>query len=246
MQAVSSILVLLFFVFIGVYIHALIKPKHKIYVKRFGENVNRRHLSKRFLPLLLAIFILIGITAPPSSADQQSSSQSQQTSSSQSKPQAPQPVTKEVTETSVVPFTTQTQNDSSLAQGQTSIAQQGVNGQKTTVYEVTYVNGQETSRTTKSDTVTTQPITQIVNNGTYVAPAPAPAPTPQPQAATPAPSPASPSPSGDGYTNVDGNYINSPSSNPAGATALCNDGTYSYSQHHSGTCSYHGGVAQWL
>lgn len=33
---------------------------------------------------------------------------------------------------------------------------------------------------------------------------------------------------------------------PAGATAQCRDGTYSYSQHHSGTCSYHGGVAKWL
>ena len=28
--------------------------------------------------------------------------------------------------------------------------------------------------------------------------------------------------------------------------ARCNDGTYSYSQTHSGTCSHHGGVAQWL
>jgi len=33
---------------------------------------------------------------------------------------------------------------------------------------------------------------------------------------------------------------------PPGATARCNDGTYSFSQHHSGTCSHHGGVAQWL
>jgi hypothetical protein len=33
---------------------------------------------------------------------------------------------------------------------------------------------------------------------------------------------------------------------PAGATARCGDGTYSFSQHHSGTCSYHGGVAAWL
>ena len=32
---------------------------------------------------------------------------------------------------------------------------------------------------------------------------------------------------------------------PAGATALCNDGTYSHSQHRSGTCSHHGGVAIW-
>jgi hypothetical protein len=29
---------------------------------------------------------------------------------------------------------------------------------------------------------------------------------------------------------------------PAGATAQCADGTYSFSQHRSGTCSHHGGV----
>ncbi len=33
---------------------------------------------------------------------------------------------------------------------------------------------------------------------------------------------------------------------PAGATAKCNDGTYSFSQHRSGTCSHHHGVAVWL
>ncbi|HEV7645900.1 MAG TPA: DUF3761 domain-containing protein [Pyrinomonadaceae bacterium] len=35
---------------------------------------------------------------------------------------------------------------------------------------------------------------------------------------------------------------------PASAvpTAICNDGTYSYSLNHSGTCSHHGGVSSWL
>ena len=33
---------------------------------------------------------------------------------------------------------------------------------------------------------------------------------------------------------------------PEGASARCRDGTYSFSRHHSGTCSRHGGVAQWL
>jgi hypothetical protein len=33
---------------------------------------------------------------------------------------------------------------------------------------------------------------------------------------------------------------------PPGASARCADGTYSYSQHRSGTCSDHGGVAVWL
>lgn len=30
-----------------------------------------------------------------------------------------------------------------------------------------------------------------------------------------------------------------------GATAKCKDGTYSFSKHHQGTCSHHGGVAKW-
>lgn len=33
---------------------------------------------------------------------------------------------------------------------------------------------------------------------------------------------------------------------PPQPTARCRDGSYSYSQTHSGTCSSHGGVAQWL
>ena len=54
----------------------------------------------------------------------------------------------------------------------------------------------------------------------------------------------------DYYTNGDGNIVHSPAYStggaPAGATAQCRDGTYSFSQHHSGTCSSHGGVAGWL
>lgn len=51
------------------------------------------------------------------------------------------------------------------------------------------------------------------------------------------------------YTNIHGNRVQSPtyySSAPAGATALCRDGTYSFSQSRRGTCSHHGGVAKWL
>ncbi len=33
---------------------------------------------------------------------------------------------------------------------------------------------------------------------------------------------------------------------PAGATAECRDGSYSFSQHRNGTCSWHGGVSTWL
>lgn len=51
------------------------------------------------------------------------------------------------------------------------------------------------------------------------------------------------------YTNVDGERVPSPvftDSVPAGATAQCRDGSYSFSRHRRGTCSHHGGVARWL
>ncbi|MFL9866465.1 DUF3761 domain-containing protein [Paraburkholderia fungorum] len=53
------------------------------------------------------------------------------------------------------------------------------------------------------------------------------------------------------YTNRDGNTVHAPARSlsgkaPEGATARCRDGTYSFSRHRSGTCSRHGGVADWL
>lgn len=52
------------------------------------------------------------------------------------------------------------------------------------------------------------------------------------------------------YTNVNGVTVHSPAytsdnSVPAGASAQCRDGSYSFSTHRSGTCSHHGGVATW-
>lgn len=48
------------------------------------------------------------------------------------------------------------------------------------------------------------------------------------------------------YKNVSGHCVHSPSTSPAGATAKCRDATYSDSEHASGTCSHHGGVALWI
>ncbi len=51
------------------------------------------------------------------------------------------------------------------------------------------------------------------------------------------------------YINSSGERVQSPtfySSVPAGATALCRDGTYSFSRIRRGTCSHHGGVATWF
>ena len=54
---------------------------------------------------------------------------------------------------------------------------------------------------------------------------------------------------GRSYVNVDGVRVRSPvfsDTRPAGASARCRDGSYSFSQHRSGTCSHHGGVAEWF
>jgi Protein of unknown function (DUF3761) len=51
------------------------------------------------------------------------------------------------------------------------------------------------------------------------------------------------------YVNRDGDEVHSPSCGPPhdreSPTAQCRDGSVSYSHHHRGTCSYHGGVARW-
>lgn len=106
----------------------------------------------------------------------------------------------------------------------------------------------------------TQTVPQIqVKTDTTVAPSSLSAPTspvpgaPQVSPQTPTPKPAPfgchiPAPNGY-YTNVDGNCVPRPyqaPAAPAGATAQCRDGSYSSSQHRSGTCSHHGGVEKWL
>ena len=53
------------------------------------------------------------------------------------------------------------------------------------------------------------------------------------------------------YRNSSGAIVHSPAHTqtgavPSGATAQCRDASYSFSQHRSGTCSHHGGVALWF
>lgn len=137
--------------------------------------------------------------------------------------------TRTIQETEAIPYKSVEQNDSSLYQGSSSVAVKGQDGVKTVTYEVTYENGVETSRRQISEDITAQPIDQVTKIGTRLK---------------------SNSSSGSscygGYINSVGNCVQSPGSNPAGASARCVDGSYSYSQSRRGTCSHHGGVSQWL
>jgi uncharacterized protein DUF3761 len=110
-----------------------------------------------------------------------------------------------------------------------------------------------------ADTIPAGPGTPVTIAVSVAPPSPAPSQSPSPAPvpvvpATTAPVVAAPTThatacAADEYRNVDGVCVHRPVSAdqpPAGATAQCNDGTYSFSQHRSGTCSHHGGVRRWL
>jgi len=154
-----------------------------------------------------------------------------QTTDHKTQKNAPVITTQTETETQPIPFGATTVNTSSLPKGTSKITTVGVDGVSTLTYKITLSDGQQTSKELVSQTTTTPPITQVTSVGTYVAPAPA-----------------LNCPNGT-YVNSVGNTVCSPyasNSAPAGATAQCIDGTYSFSQSRSGTCSHHGGVSTWL
>lgn len=131
-----------------------------------------------------------------------------------------------------IPFNTLNQDDNTLEEGKQIVKQEGINGKKEKIFKVSFKEGVQISRTLISEKSIQEPVDKIIINGTYVAP-----------------SIPFQNQSGDGYINVDGEWVPSPGyydSAPEDATAECGDGTYSFSQNRRGTCSYHGGVAQWL
>jgi hypothetical protein len=85
-----------------------------------------------------------------------------------------------------IPFATTTVSNASLSNGTTQTKTQGVNGSKKLTYQVTYIDSQETARTLVSTAIVVQPVTEIIENGTYVAPTPKLVPT-----AAPSPAPIS-------------------------------------------------------
>ncbi|HEY8993004.1 MAG TPA: DUF3761 domain-containing protein [Candidatus Microsaccharimonas sp.] len=181
-----------------------------------------------FTVVTRAILVVVGLTLFGTivSATQPSSTPTPNTSTQAGK-SAPVVTHKSDVQTSAIPYSSTTQNDSAKTAGTSTITTAGVNGIERKTYDVTLTDGVETARALVSDQTTTAPVNQVTTVGTYVAP----------------------SCTNGSYVNSAGNTVCSPessSSAPAGATAQCSDGTYSFSQSRSGTCSHHGGVAAWL
>lgn len=74
------------------------------------------------------------------------------------------------TETRVVtiPFESTTVETVDLPKGETRVVQEGRDGSKDVIWEVTYTNGKETSRHIKGEVVKVEPVTKITAIGTYV------------------------------------------------------------------------------
>lgn len=83
-------------------------------------------------------------------------------------PPKPVPVITVKTETTTerIHFAIKDIDDPTLPVGEMKIVTPGVDGVVTVVTTVTYTDGKETSRVTKSRTITTQPIDQVVAHGT--------------------------------------------------------------------------------
>ncbi|GAA3591795.1 hypothetical protein GCM10022198_14650 [Klugiella xanthotipulae] len=74
-----------------------------------------------------------------------------------------------------IPFESTVAESGGMDVGTSVVTVSGVNGERTTMYRVTYEDGVEVARVIASTTVTREPVNQVTTNGTRV-PAPVPAP----------------------------------------------------------------------
>ena len=72
----------------------------------------------------------------------------------------------EETRTEVVNYETERQENPNLEQGTENVLQEGREGERTIVEEVTYVNDVETNRVVTSNEITTEPVDEVIEFGT--------------------------------------------------------------------------------
>ena len=163
-------------------IWGLISPKGLSRITR--KVLRRRHIGLLFGCLIFVFALLTGETYHQPVGSSPRKVAVSNAADKQETPTAPKITTSQTTETQAIAFSSSSQDDANLPKGQTQVAQTGKNGVMTLIYKVTYTNGAQTSKTLMSKTVTTQPVNEIIDIGTYVAPAP-----PQPVEVDPTPSP---------------------------------------------------------
>jgi len=120
-----------------------------------------------FISALAIVFLgVVGATAEPNSTTIPSVNNSADVKGAET---APVVTTKTETTAESIPYGKQTIESSSLDKGATQIKTYGVDGSKVTTYTITLTDGVETSRVA-GDSVTIQPIDEVMLVGTYVKP----------------------------------------------------------------------------
>lgn len=71
-----------------------------------------------------------------------------------------------IEETEEIAYETTYENDSSMAKGKEQVSTKGEKGEKKVTYQVTYVDGVEESREATDETVTKEPVNEVVKVGT--------------------------------------------------------------------------------
>lgn len=97
------------------------------------------------------------------------------------------PKIKTVTKTEVVGYDSLRQDDNSIPQGEEKVSIEGVNGERTITYEVTYVKEKEIDRKVIKNEITMPAVNKVTLVGTYIKPVTrsfSTAPAPQPQASS--------------------------------------------------------------
>lgn len=73
---------------------------------------------------------------------------------------------KKLVETESIAYETETEYSDDMYEGETSVRQDGADGEKSLTYEVTYIDGKESSRKLVSEKVTKEPVNEIIVQGT--------------------------------------------------------------------------------
>jgi 4-amino-4-deoxy-L-arabinose transferase-like glycosyltransferase len=186
----NGLCVILLVITLSFLVWGLISPVHLASKAKISKRLTRKHTGLGFGGLAIALILLVGITAPKTIKVNSvtAAAHVQAPDSHNQQLIKPSIVTKQVTEQQPISYTTINENDTSLPSGKTVISQAGQNGTKTLTYNEIFKNGQQTSKNLISTDITTQPVNEIVENGTYVAPAPT---APVAVAPTPASTPSS-------------------------------------------------------
>ena len=180
---------LMLLTFIGLVIATiffLLKPHHLQKSKYINKPVSRTAIV---LVALLSIFVtmfgygsVLAATEPASVKEARAAeetakhkAQEDQTAKENADTQrkleeAKKPVVKTETKIEAIPFESTTQDDNTLDAGKTRVSSEGVDGERTITYEVTYVLDKETARKEIENEITKQPISKVTQVGTYVAP----------------------------------------------------------------------------